>query len=163
MLTRAHAGKIVGLILVTLAIAAWFVLRPAAPANGIAIVPARWTFIDVAGLDDSDERLAEAVTAQAIERGRLPVLAWREIRPYQTKPQQAPALARETGATRVMAISVRRTGTQSRVTVFLVEPFTGRKLWAEDFYAQELTTPESVRALAQTIVHDLETTLGAGA
>ncbi len=163
MLTRAHAGKIVGLILVTLAIAVWFVMRPSTPANAIAIVPARWTFIDLTGLDDADERLAEAVTAQAGERGRIPILPWRTILPYKKNPQQAPTLARETGATRVMAISVRRTGAQSRVTVFLVEPFTGRKLWAEDFYAQESSTPESIRNLAQTIAHDLETAVGAGA
>ena len=162
MLTRAQAGKWIGLIVLVLAVAAWFFLRPAVPENGIAIVPARWTFIDVAGLDEADERLAEAVTAQAIERGKVPVLPWRTIRPYQAKPQRVPELARDSGATRVMAISVRRTGAQSRVTVFLVEPFTGRKLWAEDFYAQELATPESVRNLAQTIAHDLETTLGAG-
>lgn len=163
MLTRAQAGKWIGIIVVALAVAGWFFMRPAVPENGIAIVPARWTFIDVAGLDEADERLAEAVTAQAIEHGKVPVLPWRTIRPYQAKPKRAPELAREIGATRVIAVSVRRTGAQSRVTVFLVEPFTGRKLWAEDFYAQELATPESVRNLAQTIVHDLETTLGAGA
>ena len=161
MLTRSFAGKLVGLIVVVLGITAWFVMRPGTPANGVAVVPARWTFIDTAGLDAADERLAEAVTAQAIEHGRIPVLPWRTIRPYQTKPQRAPELAKETGATRVMAISVRRTGAQSRVTVFLAEPYTGRSLWAEDFYAQELATPESIRNLAQTIVHDLETALGA--
>lgn len=157
-----NTGRLVlALTVLALAGAAWFFTRPSTPANAIAIVPARWTFIDPSGLHADDERLAEAVTGVTAARGKLPVVPWRSIRPFQAQPQQAPAVAKETGATRVLALAVRLTGAQSRVTAVLVEPFTGRQLWTEDFYAQDLRTPEAVKTLAETISHDLELVLGA--
>ncbi|MFN0100827.1 MAG: hypothetical protein ACKV2U_01925 [Bryobacteraceae bacterium] len=144
------------------ALAAYYFTRPGVPANALAVVPARWTFVDPSGLDPADEALAEAITAQIANRGKVPVIGWPSILPYRGHPKQAPELARAIGAAKVLAISVRVTGAQSRVTAYLVEPFTGRKGWAEDFYAQDLRTPEAIRALAQTIAQDLEIALGAG-
>jgi TolB-like protein len=153
------------LILAAAAVAAiiaavYFLTRQAVPDNAIAVVPARWTFVDPTGLDPSDEAVAEAVTAQIANRGKIPVIGWPSILSFRTHPKPAPELAKAAKAAMVLAISVRVTGDQSRVTVFLVEPFTGRKRWAEDFYAQELKTPEAIRVLAQTIAIDLESTLG---
>jgi len=160
--TRKPRRWILPLIVVALACAAFFLTRQTAPANAVAVVPARWTFVDPAGLDSADEQLAEAVTAQIANRAKIPVIGWPSILPFRTNPKQSSELAKATGAAMVLAISVRLTGAQSRVTVFLVEPFTGRKRWAEDFYAQELNTPNAIRALAQTIAQDLEITLGVG-
>ena len=137
---------------------AFLLLRPATPANALAVVPARWTFIDPTGLHPSDEVLAKAVTAEVARRGKINVIAWTKIQPFRQNPKQSPELAKATGASMVLALSVRPAGTQFRVTAFLVEPFTGRKRWAEDFYAQELS---SFQTLAATISQDLEITLGA--
>ena len=145
---------------ITVAMASWFLTRPTIPRNDLAIVPARWTFLDPAGLDAADERLAEAVTAQVANRGKIAVIGWPSVLRFRNAPKPSPELAKATGATMVLAISVRLTGAQSRVTVFLVEPFTGRKRWAEDFYAQDLHSPDAVRTLAATIARDLEITLG---
>jgi TolB-like protein len=138
--------------------AAFLLLRPAPPANAVAIVPARWTFIDPSGLHPADEILAEAVVSQVARRGKINLIAWPKIRPFRQNPKQSPELARATGASLVLALSVRQTGVQFRVTAFLVEPFTGRSRWAEDFYAQELS---SFQTLAESIAQDLEITLGA--
>jgi len=158
--TRKPALLMLGFVALAIVAAAFFVMRQRVPANALAVVPARWTFIDTSGLDPADEAVAEAVTAQVANRGKIPIIGWPSIIPFRTNPQRSPELAKTTGATMVLAISVRPTGAQSRVTVFLVEPFTNRKRWAEDFYAQELKTPEAIRALAQTIATDLEITLG---
>jgi TolB-like protein len=147
-------------IAIGIAAGAYFYNRRSVPDNALAIVPARWTFLDPAGLDPSDEAVAEAITAQVANNGKIPVIGWPSILPFRTNPQPGPELAKATGAATVLAISVRVTGAGSRVTVFLVEPFTGRKRWAEDFYSQELNTPQAIRALAQTITNDLEITLG---
>jgi TolB-like protein len=133
-------------------------LRTRGPANALAVVPARWTFADPSGLHEADAMLAEAVTAKVAKRGRIPVIGWSSIVPFRKNPQLSPAIAKATGAAMVLAISVRATGGQYRVTTFLVEPFTGRKRWAEDFYAQELA---SFDTLAETIAQDLELALGA--
>jgi TolB-like protein len=148
------------LSLVAIAAGVYFYTRQSVPDNALAVVPARWTFLDPSGLDPSDEAVAEAITAQVANNGKIPVIGWPSIIPFRTNPKPGPELAKATKAAMVLAISVRVTGGRSRVTVFLVEPFTGRKRWAEDFYAQELNTPEAVRALAQTITNDLEITLG---
>lgn len=148
--------------LAAVALAAWYFTRPTPPSNALAVVPARWTLVDPAGLHPADEPLSEAITAQIANRGKIPVIGWPSILPFRTEHKKSPELAKDLGATMVLAISVRETGQQLRVTTFLVEPFTGRKRWAEDFYAQDLKTPESARALAQTVAHDLEIALGAG-
>lgn len=147
-------------IAVVVAAGAYYLWRPAAPANAVAIVPARWTLLDPAGLDPTDEPLAEAITAQVASRGRIPVIEWSALLPFRRQPRPSRDLAKTTGATLVLAVSVRGDAAQSHVTVFLVEPFTGRKRWAEDFYAQDLQTPDAIRTLARTIAGDLELTLG---
>ena len=159
---RKTRRLILVLAVIAAAAAVFFLTRQTVPGNAIAVVPARWTFIDPAGLDPSDELVAEAVTAQIANRAKIPVIGWPSILPFRTNPKPGPELAKATKAAMVLAISVRVAGDRSRVTVFLVEPFTGRKRWAEDFYAQELKTPDAIRALAQTIAQDLEVTLGVG-
>ena len=157
---RMPIRLILTLTVLAIAAAAFFFTRQTVPQNALAIVPARWTFIDPAGLDPADEALAEAVTAHVANSGKIPIIGWPSILKFRTNPKQGPELAKATGAAMVLAISVRQTGVQSRVTVFLVEPFTDRKRWAEDFYAQDLKTQDAIRALAQTIANDLEITLG---
>jgi len=157
-----HKGRwLLAAAVIAVALAAWFFTRPAIPVNAVATVPARWTFVDPAGLDSAGESLSEAVAAQLANRRKLPVIGWPSILQFREHPKPSPELAKITGAGMVLAISVRMTGAQSRITVFLVEPFTGRKRWAEDFYAQDLKTPDSIRTLARTITHDLGITLGA--
>ena len=157
---RIPIRLILTLTVIAIAAAAFFFTRQTVPPNALAIVPARWTFIDPAGLDPADEALAEAVTAHVANSGKIPIIGWPSILKFRANPKQGPELAKATGAAMVLALSVRQTGAQSRVTVFLVEPFTGRKRWAEDFYAQDLKTQDAIRALAQTIADDLEVTLG---
>lgn len=137
----------------------WF-KRPATPPNAVAIVPARWTFLDTAGLDPADESLAAAIAAKATERGRVPLVPWSAILPLREKPKVSTALASDVQAAMVLAISVRKTSDQYRITAFLAEPSTGRGRWAEDFYAQDLATPDAIAKLAETIAFDLELTLG---
>jgi hypothetical protein len=153
----SHIVKLLALAAVILGLGVWFFTRNTTPANAIAIVPARWTFLDPTGLDPADEALAEAITASAAAHGKLPLVPWHTLLPYRQHPKQAPELAKETAATRVMAVAVK----QGRVTVFVAEPFTGRKLWAEDFFAQDLHAPDAIRTLAETIAKDLEIALGA--
>lgn len=137
----------------------WF-KRPATPPNAVAIVPARWTFLDTAGLDPADEPLAAAIAANAAGRGRVPLVPWSAILPFREKPKVSTALASDVQAAMVLAISVRKTSDQYRITAFLAEPATGRGRWAEDFYAQNLATPDAIAKLAETIAFDLELTLG---
>jgi len=161
--TKSPANRrwlIVALAVIAVAAGIYLYKRNSTPANALAIVPARWTFLDPAGLNAADETLAEAITAQVANRGKIPVIGWPSILPFRTKPKPSMELAKETGASLVMAVSVRSTGDRARVTVFLVEPYTGLKRWAEDFYALDLDTPESTRKLAQTIANDLEIVLG---
>jgi nucleotide-binding universal stress UspA family protein len=137
----------------------WF-RRPVTPPNAVAIVPARWTFLDTAGLDPADESLAAAVAATAAERARVPLVPWSAILPFRQKPTVSTTLARNVNAAMVLALSVRKSSDQYRITAFLAEPATGRGRWAEDFYAQDLAAPGAIAKLAETIAIDLELTLG---
>jgi len=143
-----------------LGVAGWYWTRPAKPNRSVAVVPARWTFLDPAGLLEFDEPLCEAVTAQLANAGKVDVIAWPSILPFRQKPTQSRELARQTSAAMVLAVSVRPMGAQHRVTVFLVEPFTNLKRWAEDFYAQNLQDPAEIQKVAATIATDLQITLG---
>jgi TolB-like protein len=130
------------------------------PPNATAIVPARWTFGDPKGLEEGDEAIAEAITNQAANRGKAPIIGWPVVRELRGKGVELAGLGSRLGATYVLAVSVRRAGESRRVTVYLMEPATGRKRWVEDFYAQDLGTPADVERLAAAIVVDLETALG---
>jgi hypothetical protein len=154
---QSHTVKLLAIAAVILALGTWFFTRNSTPPNALAIVPARWTFLDPAGLDPSDEPLAEAIASSVSARGKLPLVPWNRILPFRQSPQRSPEIARQTGATRVLAVAVK----QSRVTLFVAEPFTGRKLWAEDVYSPDLHSPDAVRTLAQSIAKDLEAALGA--
>lgn len=135
--------------------------RKQVAANTIAVVPARWTFVDPSGLQEADEPLSRAVAEQLSANGRLPVLGWSAVTPYRDRPARSLQIARDTGAGLVLAIAVRPTGGQYQVTAFLAEPYTGRKRWAEDFYAQRLDGPAGVNEVASAVVRDLEIALGA--
>ncbi|HEU0122710.1 MAG TPA: hypothetical protein VFQ91_19415 [Bryobacteraceae bacterium] len=133
---------------------------PVQPKESMAIVPARWTFVDTAGLSELDEAVAERIAMEVTARKKIHVIGWPFLLPYRTHPKQSPELAREVKASRVMAIAVRPAGAQYRVTAILVDPSSRRKMWAEDFYARDLNAPKSLAELALTVAHDLEMALG---
>lgn len=153
---RIYGRLILAAAVIAVAAAAWYFTRPSVPVNALAIVPARWTFLDSSGLDTADEAIAEAATKHVANRGKVPVIGWPSIIPFRAHNKPSLQVAKDTGAIYVLAISVRG----NRVTCFLVEPYTGRKRWAEDFYEENLNSRAALDKLALTIAQDIEITLG---
>ena len=144
-----------------LASVAWyFFSRPSAPAQALAVVPARWTFVNPEGLDTADEALAEAITNAVAAKGKIAVTPWRRIGAFRTNSKSSRDIARAVDATWVLGVAVRRTGAQSRVSLILVEPHTGRNRWAEDHYAQDLGNSAVVQALAAEVAASVQLALG---
>lgn len=140
---------------------AWYFFgRSAGPARTLAVVPARWTFVNPEGLDAADEALAEAITNAMAANGKVAVTPWRKITEFRSAPKASGEIARIVDATWVLGVAVRRTGTQSRVSLILVEPLTGRNRWAEDYYARDLESSASTRAVAAEVANSVQLALG---
>jgi len=140
---------------------AWyFFARPSTPGPALAVVPARWTFINPEGLDAADEAVAEAITSAVAAKGKVAVTPWRQIGAFRNNPKSSGEIAKAVEATWVLGVAVRRTGTQSRVSLILVEPHTGRNRWAEDHYAQDLGNSAVVQALAAEVAGAVQLALG---
>ena len=61
------------LTVATLAGGAWYYLRQSRVSGpALAVVPARWTFLNPEGLDAADEAVAEAITSAVASRGKIP-------------------------------------------------------------------------------------------
>lgn len=137
---RIWIALLAGLVLLMAgAGAAWVRFRPAPPLSPMAaVIPASWVWKDTAGLEAGDEALAEAVTAQLANQGRVGVVGWPVAARSRGVARQVQDLGRELGVAQVILVSVRREGGRLRVTVFQLEAATGRKSWVNDYFADGL-------------------------
>jgi hypothetical protein len=119
-------------VAVASAIAAVALLRFSGPAP-LAVIPARWVWADTAGLDPSDERLAEAITAQLVKQGRGRVIGWPELARLQRSFGDLRSAADKLGTREVAVVSSRWELGRLRVTVFLMAAATGEKGWVRIF------------------------------
>lgn len=142
-------------LLIAGAAAAWIRLRPP-PSPMFAVIPASWVWNDTSGLDPGDEALAEAVTAQLANQGRIGVIGWPVAARSRGVARQVRDLGRELGVAQVTVVSVRREGGRMRVTVFQLEAATGRKIWVNDYFADQLASSAERDRVAREIAAAIE-------
>lgn len=156
---RATPGKrwvaVVGFAL-ALVIAVLILLRfqPRDP-NMVAVVPARWVWKNEAfPATPRDVDLAERVAAE-LARRNMPVVAWPAMQRYGVGEWTNLRIARESGAGRTLIVSVREEAEGLRVTAFLVDGRTERKLHVADQTGVRLDSPAEKDALARLIAQGI--------
>jgi adenylate cyclase len=87
--------------------------------------------------DPKDEYFSDGLTEELISelsqvRG-LSVIARTSVAPYKTAPKSIPEVARELGVDAIVEGSVRKSGTQVRISLTLVDAETQRPLWTHRY------------------------------
>jgi len=150
------------LAIVIAAVALYFGFRSSKDNGMVAAIPARWAAIPVrwvepnpGDLNAADVDLAEAVNSELANRQAARVLAWPLILQYQNQRKPLRELARDMGVGKLLVIIVRDVPPSKRVTVFLIDASTGRKIHTNDYLRRDLSSLASQQALARQIASDV--------
>lgn len=123
--------------------------------NMVAVIPARWVWKNEAfPATPRDVDLAERVAAELAGR-KVAVVAWPAMQKYGSGEWTSLRIARESGAGRTLIVSVREEAEGLRVTAFLVDGRTERKLHVADKAAVRLDSTEEKNALAKMIAEGI--------
>lgn len=101
-------------------------------SSDVAVVPARWVWKMTEGLDPRDEEVAEELTAALAQHSRIGVTAWPVTANERGEKRDLRQIGQLLGARNLAIVSVRREEPGLRVTVFLLDPVSGRKVWVGD-------------------------------
>jgi TolB-like protein len=118
----------------------------------VAVVPARWIWKSEhfsAALQDVD--LAERIGAEMVNRHGIQVASWPSLQRFREGKWTTAQIASATGVGRVLIVSVRGEPEGARVTAFLVDGKSERKVSVADKQTQALDTPESRQSVAREI------------
>lgn len=139
-------------VLAVIAVLSLFVLyRPAGP-NTLVVIPARWVWKSESfPATPLDVDLAERVAAELANRHRVPVIAWPLLQRFREGNWTATQVAGTVGAGRTLVVSVREEPEGLRVTAFLFDARTDRKIRIEDKPALQLGSVEQRSQLARDI------------
>lgn len=135
--------------------AAFYVSMRPNTNDRFAAIPIRWIQPNPGDLDTSDAGLAEAVNADLGNRKSSNVLAWPVILEHRDQDDSLQRLAADMGVGKLAVIIVRNAKKEKRVTVFLIDARTGRKLRVNEYFRPELSSFAAQRSLAHQIGNDL--------
>ena len=140
-------------------VAAWIIWPSKnGPGSLIAVVPARWVW---PGNDfpsvTYDEELAEQVAADLVRDKAAEVVAWPLLQRFRDNVAGATSMAEELHVNKLYVIAVRLDSSGFRVTGFMLEPKSGRKLGVYDGSTLSLETPELRLAAAKKLAAAVKT------
>ncbi|MBX7185641.1 MAG: winged helix-turn-helix domain-containing protein [Vicinamibacteria bacterium] len=128
------------LIVTAVALASFFVVRPAKPGTGAPAGSIRLVVLPFADLSATPEGyLADGLTDELIASlgkktaGRLSVIARSSALVYRKREQDAASFARELGASHFIEGTIRREGSTVRLHVSLARAGDGTQVWSETY------------------------------
>jgi TolB-like protein len=128
---------------------------------GLAVVPASWPWKADGSRGNLDEDLAERLAAELANRKVAAVVPWPSVQKFRHEATSTEQAARVLGVRRVMMVTVRGDESDARVTLFLLDAKTDRKIWVGDFPGRDLRTAEGAGEMARAAV-DAFAAAGAG-
>lgn len=129
-----------------------YLKQPAIEPAAVAVIPARWVWKTEkfsASLQDVD--LAERIGAEMANRHGLKVAAWPSLQKFSQGTWTTPQIAEAARVGQVLIVSVRAEPDGARVTAFLIDGKSDRKVRVADKQRQSLDTPESRQSAAREI------------
>jgi len=119
----------------------------------VAVLPARWIWMSEDFAEPRlDEDLAERVSGQILKGGG-PVIAWPLVEQHRGEKLLIRRTTGDLNARFGLVVSVRNASGGMRVTAFMVDGATGRKMQVVDLQQQELKTPADRERVASTVAH----------
>lgn len=147
---RRHLRMLVP-VLAVIAVSLFVLYRPADP-NTLVVIPARWVWKSESfPAAPHDVDLAERIAAELANRHRAAVIAWPLLQRFREGNWTAAQIAGTVGAGRTLIVSVREEPEGLRVTAFLFDARTDRKIRIEDKPASQLGSVDQRSLLARDI------------
>jgi serine/threonine-protein kinase len=162
---RALLGALAVMVLVVIAIGAWWILsgRGGAPAG-----PDRISSLAVLPLDNlmNDEEQAyfvdgmhEALITDLAKIGSLRVISRTSVMRYRETDKTIPEIAAELGVDALVEGSVLRADGLVRITAQLIDGRTDEHLWAENYDRDTQNTLQLLNEVARAIASEIEISL----
>ena len=125
-------------------------LRPSKPEQlELAVVPARWIWrTEDFPASRYDEDLAELTAAELAMGNSYRVIAWPALQKFRRGGYGLRQIAAELSITKVLVVAVRVEADGFRVTAYMIDTRSDRKLGVTDLRSQPLETMEQRRAVA---------------
>lgn len=121
----------------------------------VAVLPARWVWkTEEFTLTPYDVDVAERVAADLAGRG-VGVVAWPVVQSRAQKEAKLDAIVKELGASRSLLIAVRVEASGTRVTAFLIDSASNRKLGVWDEEGVDLSRLEQRQQVARSIAEKM--------
>lgn len=137
---------------VVLAVAGLLLWRTLPGEGALVVLPARWVWQSEEFTQTPyDEDIAERVAAELANRHGVSVSAWPVLQKFRGRVTPLAAIARETGARRVLLIAVRVEAVGTRLTAFFVDPAQDTKLGALDLERRDVSHAAQREVVAREI------------
>lgn len=120
----------------------------------VAVIPAGWVWTERDEQPAAAEAVAEAVAAELANGGAVSVVAWPAMVRFRGTGKSPRQIASEAGASQALIVSVRKDG-PNRLTAFLFDANTDRKLWVGDYFPRDLSSIEGRREAALTLAREM--------
>lgn len=121
----------------------------------VAVVPAQWLWPRDIGVSASSITLSESLDAELANRNLASVVAWPIVTERHGAFRNLQDAAARLGAAKIVAVSVRRTGADDAIAVFLIDPATGQKLRAQQYFVRDASSGWVLGGMAAAIAEDL--------
>jgi len=134
----------------------WIIQRPALPKSKIIVLPARWVWkTEEFTQTPIDVDLAERVAAELANRHGVSVVAWPVVQSHAARESKTNEIARQLGASRTLLIAVRVEAAGTRVTAFLMDNLTDRKIQVVDREGLDLSTSGQRQHIATAVATEI--------
>ncbi|MFN7937735.1 MAG: hypothetical protein U0R19_30685 [Bryobacteraceae bacterium] len=128
--------------ILALALASLFLRNPFRDPQTIAVIPARWVWQNENfPVSSVDIDLAERIAAALANRHKLAVIAWPTMARFRDGKWTAKQIAASVDAGRTLIVAVREDAAGLRITAYLLDAHTDRKLRVADESTLPLATP----------------------
>ena len=123
-------------------------------------LPARWVWkTEEFTQTPIDVDLAERVAAELANRHGVSVVAWPVVQGHATRESKSNEVARQLGASRTLLIAVRVEAAGTRVTAYLMDNLTDRKIQVVDREGLDLSTARQRQQVATTVATEMVASL----
>jgi TolB-like protein len=121
----------------------------------LAVLPAQWLSGNDEGQDASAIVLSEALDAEIANRNFARVIAWPIVAAHHDGLRSVGDVANRFGASKIIAVSIRRAGTGELITIFLIDSTSGEKLRAAHYFVKSAASYWMQTEMATRIANDL--------
>jgi TolB-like protein len=121
----------------------------------IAVLPAQWLSGNDQGQDPSAIALSEALNAELANRNFARVTAWPIVAAHHDDLRSIGDAANRFGASKLIAVSIRRLDGGKLITIFLIDAASGQKLRAEHYFIRNADSYWAQTEMARQIADDL--------